>query len=226
MLTKDWFYKRFDTSLIHPEASDEDLIRFIDKCIERKEFFQGVAFNLHHVPLAVKLLQDTDLNVCAPIAYPLGGIPTEIKIKHAQGAIYNGADQLDIVMSIDALLDYDFEKATRDANAIVEKLSDKVKSLSLIGNTYYLNNEQKFKAFEIAMKSGAHVFKTNTGFGPVTDSNDVVMIRNKYGHSMRIMVAGGVRNATQAINMFEAGADIIATGSAFEIFEELDAIYD
>ena len=37
---------------------------------------------------------------------------------------------------------------------------------------------------------------------------------------MRIMVAGGVRNATQAINMFEAGADIIATGSAFEIFEE------
>lgn len=225
MLKKESYFKRFDTSLIHAEASDNDLINFIDKCIEIEDFLAGIAFNVHHIPLAAKLLKGTNLKICAPIAYPLGGLPTEIKIKQAQSAVDNGATQLDIVMAIEALLDNDFDKAQRDANDIVEKLSNKVESLSLIANISYLSKEQKTKAFEIVMKSGADVFKTNTGFGLITDSKDIAMIREKFGPAMKIMVSGGVRNSVQATQMFEAGANIIATGSIFEIVKELDALY-
>ena len=32
MLYKEWFYKRFDTSLINPDATDEDVVKFVAHC--------------------------------------------------------------------------------------------------------------------------------------------------------------------------------------------------
>ena len=130
MLYKEWFYKRFDTSLINPDATDEDVVKFVAHCKEWSEMFAGLAFNVHHVSLAKKLLKGTDIKVCAPIAYPLGNLPTEIKIAQSKNAIKNGATQLDIVMAVDALIENDFDTARKDAEEIVKAVGSKVESLS------------------------------------------------------------------------------------------------
>lgn len=224
MIQKEWFYKRFDTSLINPDATDDEVIKFIEHCKEWSEMFSGIAFNLHQVSLAAKYLKGTDIKVCAPIAYPLGDLPTEIKIAQAENAIKNGATQLDIVMAVDALIEGNFDAARKDAEEIVKAVGNKVESLSLIADIAYLTDEQKLKAYEIVRDSGADVFKTNTGYGLITEPQEVAFIREKMGHTLKIMVAGGVRSFERAVEVYEAGADLIATSTPFAIFDTLNRV--
>lgn len=210
-------YHRFDTSIIEPQATDEDVAAFIRRCLEYAEYFAGLAFNIHQVPLALELLRGTGVGVAAPLAYPLGGLPTELKVEQVRMAAAMGAEQIDVCMALEALREDDYRRAEEDAQAVVEAAAGAIKSVSLIPNTAYLTPEQQIAAGGIVRRLSA-TYKTNAGFGPVTTLENVRLIRGEYGETPRIMVSGGCRSAEQARAFFDAGADKIATSTPFEIF--------
>jgi deoxyribose-phosphate aldolase len=225
MESKQWerLKRRFDTSIIEPQASDADVEAFIDRCLTRADYFAGLAFNLHQVPLALKRLEGKGIAVAAPLAYPLGGLPTELKVEQVRMARDMGAQQIDVCMALEALRANNFALVEQDAAAVVEAAGDAFESISLIPNTAFLIPEQEKAAAGIVKRLGA-TYKTNAGFGPVTTLENVLLVRREYGETLKIMVSGGCRTAEQALAFFEAGADKIATSTPFEIFWGLEIL--
>jgi len=222
-LKKEFFQRRFDTSIIEPQASDADVEVFIRRCLEHAEYFAGLAFNIHQVPLALKLLKGTGIGVAAPLAYPLGGLPTELKVEQVMIARSMGAQQIDVCMALEALRANDFNLAEQDAAAVVDAAADAFESISLIPNTAYLTPEQQKGAAAIVKRLSA-TYKTNAGFGPVTTLENVLLVRKEYGDLPKIMVSGGCRSAEQALAFFDAGADKIATSTPLEIFKGFETL--
>ncbi len=220
LITSEQFARRFDTSIIEPQASDAEVEAFIGRCLTEAEYFAGIAFNLHQVPMAVARLSGTGIAVAAPLAYPLGGLPTELKVEQVRMAKEMGVQQIDVCMALEALRANDFALAEQDAAAVVEAAGDAFETVSLIPNAAYLNPEQQKAAAAIVKKLGA-TYKTNAGFGPETTLDQVLLVRKEFGRSVKVMVSGGCRSAEQALAFFEAGADKIATSTPFEIFKGL-----
>lgn len=222
---KDTFKKRFDTSLIEPCATDNDVKKFVQKCKEYSDYIAGVAFNPSHLPLGAKLLRDTDIDVVAIVAYPVGGLPTDVKVKYAKHAIEHGANQIDMFMNLNAFKSRKYEKVKEDIQAVLNVVKGKIRNLSVIPATIYLTDEEKKLAARLIVEAGATIIKTNDGFGAITTVKDVRLIKEEVGDSIKIMASGGVFTAKLALEMFNAGADLIATANPFKIINELEKLH-
>jgi deoxyribose-phosphate aldolase len=222
-ITKEFFKKRFDTSLIEPQISDKDLVEFIERCKRYSFYFAGIAVNLHQIPLAVSLLEDSGIDPAGAIAYPLGNLPTEIKIIQIEEAINSGAEQVDIVMRVEALREGDYDSVWHDAEAVVNYCKGKLKTISLIPNTAYLKREQLLESAKMVRDLGA-IYKTNTGFGLVTTLEDIKIIKDTHKDEVDIMVSGGCRTTEQAIEFFNMGVSKIATSTPIDIFEGFETL--
>ena len=85
-----------------------------------------------------------------------------------------------------------------------------------------LTEDEQLRAAEIAIGLGIPFLKTNTGFGFVTTTDQVRLIKTHYNGMIKIMTSGGVRTKEDAIAMIEAGAERIATSSAFKIADSFN----
>lgn len=213
----DQIVRIMDTSIIEPNASQEEVILFINTM---KQYpFAAIAVDLYYLPLATKLLEGTPIDVCAVISYPLGGLPTPVKIKQAEWAVKNGADELDVAMNMCAFKSGDYDALKKEIEAIVEVAGDRI--VKIIPMTAKLNPQEIKLACKIVKDAGANFIKTNSGFGQITAIDHVKIIKEEFGDSLRVMVAGGVRNAEIAFAMLEAGADRIATSTPLDVFNTL-----
>ncbi|XP_065561207.1 deoxyribose-phosphate aldolase-like [Artemia franciscana] len=90
--------KYIDHTLLKPEATATDIEKL---CLEAKQYeFASVCVNPTYVSLAYELLQDTNVNVCVVVGFPLGANITETKIMEITNALHDGASEIDMVMNI------------------------------------------------------------------------------------------------------------------------------
>ncbi len=217
------FGKRLYAALIGPEVRDATLANLVDGCRLHQAYILGVVVNLHQIHLASALLRDTDVDVIGAIAYPLGNLPTELKAVHIQQAIKDGARGIAAVMKVEALRAGNYAEAREDAKAIAAVCREANLSIGLIANSASLSNVQAQEAARIALDEGA-AYVTNTGFGVESKPEHVRAIRESAGEGLQIIAAGGCRTAEQAIEYLQAGADAVATSTAFQIIEQLEAL--
>ena len=223
-ISKGEFWKRFDTSLIESDATDREVVHFIEKCKEYAQYFAAVAFNVHQVPLAVEQLKGSGIEVCVPIAYPLGGLPLELVLSQVEYAMECGARQIDVCMPFDAFKSGEYEFVKKYLRTVVQAAEGSMKNISFIPNIAYLSNDEKKLAAMLIRDCGGTIIKTNTGFGLVTKVEEVRLLKEVVGNAVEIMASGGVRSVEEALEMFWAGADKIATSTPFEVFEGLDRV--
>jgi deoxyribose-phosphate aldolase len=222
MLTQDFFYKRFYALQIGPQFSDKGLVEFIEACKNHERYIAGVAVNLHQISQTGSLLADSGINLVGPVAYPLGNLPTELKVVQIEEAVRDGADEIHAVMKVEALLCGDYESARKDAQAMIEACR-KIKFKALISNAPYLTEDQALEAARICMDLGA-AYITTSGFGLNTEIDDVQKIRKALGDEIQIISSGGCRTAEQAISHLKVGGNKIATGTPFKMLEELEGL--
>ena len=93
----------------------------------------------------------------------------------------------------------------------------------IIVETCYLGEEEKKRACEIVMKSGAEFIKTSTGFGPAgAEVRDIQLFKSIAGETIGIKAAGGIRTLKDVMAFLDAGAARIGTSKGVEIMNELD----
>lgn len=81
-----------------------------------------------------------------------------------------------------------------------------------------LTNEKKIKVCRAVLDGGARTIKTNSGvIGPITDIEDVRLVKREFGDELSIEASSGIREREQALAMFDAGADKIHTSTPFKI---------
>ena len=203
-----------DHTLLKPDATPEQIRRL---CTEADENgFASVCVNPAYVPLAAELLQNSAVNVCTVIGFPLGMNATAIKAAEALKAVQDGADELDMVIQVGQLKSGNLAYVEDDIRAVVEAGGGRL--VKVIIETALLTDEEKVTACQLAQRAGADFVKTCTGFsGGAASVHDIALMRRTVGPDMGVKASGGVRDYASAVALIEAGATRIGTSSGVAI---------
>ncbi len=216
--TKSALAKTIDHTLLKAVATE---LQVRELCAEARKFgFFSVCVNPYWVPLCVRELEKSDVVVCSVVGFPLGVNLPAVKAEEARLAVEQGAREVDMVVNVGAAKSGDWKAVEEDIRGVV-RAAGKV-PVKVIIETCYLTGDEKVKACEAAMKSGAQFVKTSTGFGTGgATAEDIKLIRKVVGDKCRIKASGGVRTYHDAVQMLEAGADRIGASSGVAIVSEL-----
>ena len=159
------------------------------------------------------------LNICTVIGFPLGYSTTAVKIFEASQAVYEGANEVDMVVNLCDVKNGDFAKITEEIRAIKLAVGDHV--LKVIVETCYLTEEEKIALCKCVTDAGADFIKTSTGFGTAGATlEDIALFKANIGPNVRMKAAGGVRTASAVAEYLAAGCDRIGTSSAVKELAE------
>ena len=214
----DWA-SLIDHTLLKPEATESDIRKL---CDEAAQFgFASVCVNPSWVKKAAEFLKGTAVPVCTVIGFPLGATLPDVKAYEARRAIFNGAEEVDMVINIGALKSGDDCAVEDDIRAVVEAAHENHILCKVIIETALLTDDEKVRACVAAKNAGADFVKTSTGFakGGAT-AEDVALMRKTVGSSLGVKASGGVKGIEDARAMVEAGATRIGASVGVKIARE------
>lgn len=202
-----------DHTLLDPRATAEDLARL---CAEARAHKLGaVCLRPAAVAEARRLLAGSPVRIASVVDFPEGLGTTAARMVEALGAVRSGADELDLVAPLPALVAGRWEAALDDLRAVLRAVPVPVK---VILETAKLDRDHKVAAAAIAAAAGAAAVKTSTGFGGGGATvDDVALLRAVVGEGVGVKASGGIRTAAQALAMVRAGADRIGSSAGVAI---------
>ena len=208
--------KMMDHTILKATATNEQVEKICKEALEIDA--ASVCINPCQIPLVKKLLAGSTVKVCTVIGFPLGANTSETKAFETRDAILKGAEEVDIVINVGALLGGDTETVYKDIKAVVDAANGTL--VKVIIETCYLDDEQKKTACELALKAGADFVKTSTGFGTGgANAHDVALMRSVVGDKMQVKASGGIRTFEDAMAVVEAGADRLGVSASLAILE-------
>lgn len=213
-----------DHTLLRADATQEDIRRL---CAEAREYgFGAVCVNPCYVKLAADELRNYPIKVCTVIGFPLGANITEVKVLESKHAALDGADEVDIVLNVGALIEGDIKFVTAELERVIEAARDVRNAISakIILETGYLTKDQIILGCWAATGrgTGADYVKTSTGFGPTGATvEDVRFLRQTVGEHLGVKAAGGIRDLETALALVNAGADRLGTSSGVQILQQM-----
>jgi deoxyribose-phosphate aldolase len=180
---------------------------------------EAIAFQTASVcipPAYVKRVHDTygdEINICTVIGFPLGYSVTQAKVAEARQALYDGADEIDMVIDITDVKNGLYDKVRDEISQIREVCGGHI--LKVIIETCYLTEEEKKMMCTVVTETGADYIKTSTGFGSAgATMADVRLMKANIGPDVRIKAAGGITTLEEIEEYIEAGCDRIGTSRA------------
>lgn len=203
-----------DHTLLKPDATRAQLKQLCAEAAEHQ--FSTVCVNGSRVELAYSLLEDSDVQVCTVVGFPLGAMDADAKRYETEVAVDLGASEIDMVMNIGRFKDGEHDYIVREIRDVVEAADDRV--VKVILETCLLTNDEIAQACKLVTQAQAHFVKTSTGFGNAGATLEHVrLMRETVGQFAGVKAAGGVRNADDARAMIEAGATRIGTSNGVAI---------
>lgn len=204
-------------TLLKQDATKEELTKLFDEAKQYK--FKGVCVNPQNVLFANESLKGTDIKIVTVVGFPLGASISEAKAFEAEKAIEQGADEIDMVLSVQALKDKDYEYIINDIKT-VKKACGK-NNLKVIIETDLLTKEEIKKACELIAQAGADFAKTSTGFvknGVGAKVEDIeLMYETLKNTNVRIKASGGIKDREKAVALINAGASRLGTSSGAKL---------
>jgi deoxyribose-phosphate aldolase len=206
----------------HTALKPETTVDAIDRlCAEAAEYrFASVCVMPFWVARAADQLRrrSSPVAVATTVGFPLGAHHPLIKIEETRQAIEDGATEIDMVMTIGALLSGDTLAVEEDIAGVVEMAHSHQTLVKVIIETALLDAANKRLACTIATAAGADFVKTSTGFsGGGATVEDIRLMRDTVPSTVRIKASGGIRDRWMALAMIEAGASRIGTSSGITI---------
>ena len=211
--------KYIDHTMLKAYAQEKDIIKLCDEADKYK--FKSVCINPCYVSLVKSYLEKlkSTVKICTVVGFPLGQNTIETKVFEAQNAINNGAEEIDMVINIGALLDKKFEYIEKEISDIRKICEGKI--LKVIIETCYLDEGNIKIMTEICNKLNVDYIKTSTGFGTRGASENDVIIMNKYkNNKLQIKASGGISDKKVAERMIELGATRLGTSKSINIIKE------
>lgn len=202
----------------HPALAYVDIKKICNEAIENN--FAIVSAGSSRIKMVKDLLKGSLVKTGACIGFPFGCSSTESKVEETLQAIKDEAIEIDMVSQIGALKSKDYDFYKRDIQEVVKATKGKA-IVKVIVETCYLSQEEKVKACELIIDSGADFIKTSTGYGPTgAKLEDVVLFSTIADGRIQIKAAGGIRTLKQLEAFLEAGAKRIGTSSGGAIVQE------
>ncbi len=214
-----------DHTLLRPNAAEEEILEACEEAV--RYHFCTVTVNPAHVALCWEKVRGSSVKVCSVVSFPFGLSKTGIKVREAQAAVKDGAEEIDMVMNIGAEKSHDYDLVLRDARAVVRaaKRMDGYVLVKAIIETCYLTDAEKEAACRVSVKAGVDFVKTSTGYGTGGATvHDVALMRRVVGPKLGVKASGGIRDAQSFSALTSAGANRIGTSHGVDIVKEFGAL--
>ena len=214
--------------------SDNENRKLVFNCIQEAidEKFKLVMILPEMVSLAKKMVSDqkSKINIGTVIDFPKGNSNYSNKIKQAEQAIIDGADDLDFVCNYEAFKKGNTQLVKEEILRCTEFAIQNNKVIKWIIEVAALNNQQIIQLSTLIKNVVISNFKedvypsvfikSSTGFYKTKDNlpngatlpSIVMMLEN--ASPLPIKAAGGVRNHEEAINLIRLGVKRIGTSAA------------
>ena len=203
-----------DHTNLRSDALHSDIEILCKEAIQYK--FASVCINPVYVSYAKSILKDENPKVCSVVGFPLGADSEEMKYAEARFLIFQGVDEIDMVMNIAFLKERKIDLVKNEIKKVVEAADGNC--VKVIIETSLLNQDEKALACNIVMESEAAFVKTSTGFSSSGATlEDVRLIKKVVGDRVGIKASGGIKTKNEALKLIEAGATRIGTSRGVEI---------
>ena len=210
-----------DHTLLDATATKEQIEQL---CQEAKTYgFHTVCVNGRWVSLAAELLAGSKVAVGGVVSLPLGAETTKIKVAQAKEAIFAGADEIDMVADLAAIIEGNSRYLQSQIQAVLKVCRSMRPAvvLKVIIESAALNHDQKIFACQAADRCGVDFIKTSTGMNPAGGATiEDIKLMKETAPNCKIKAAGGIRTAKQALEMLAAGAERIGTSLGVKIINE------
>ena len=163
--------------------------------------------------LADKSVHVTAVSGCFPTSQSF----LEVKVKECEMAVENGADEIDIVLALNAFMADDFDRARLEIrtmkasiDAAAAKLGKKVVLKVILETGLLVTPEKIANASFLAMEEGADFIKTSTGKVDVNATPMAAFVMcecikafySKTGRKVGFKAAGGISTAKDAVGYY------------------------
>ncbi|GMX58661.1 MAG: deoxyribose-phosphate aldolase [Candidatus Microsyncoccus archaeolyticus] len=211
--------KYIDHTNIKLNATKEDIIK---TCEEAQEYdFRGVCIRPKWVKTVAKELKGTEIEVVVLIDDPIGDSEHKKRVALCKKAIQDGANDLDIVISIPDVKHERWEKIERELKEIC-----KIGKTKVIIASGMLTDDEIAKASSIVKAAGGVCVKTATEKDPLENREldekaKHLKIMRKNAPGLLIKASGKIQTLEDVNKMIKAGADIIGSSNGVKIMKQV-----
>ena len=211
-----------DHTLLAPEATRDRVLQLCDEA--PRHGFHAVCVADGWVPLVADRLYDSHVKVVTVIGFPLGPETTKTKVAQAKKAVHAGADEIEMVADLAAIIEDDGRCLLRQVQAVLHvcRSMRPPVALKVIIDMASLTTEQKVFACRAIEQVGADFVCAGTGWQSTRDTTPADIVLMKEAAPRCQVKAAGVQSADSAIALLEAGADRIGTTCAIQIMHRLN----
>lgn len=156
------------------------------------------------------------MKICTVIGFPNGYSTSEVKVFETRQALKDGADEIDMVISIGTVKEGKYDRVLKEIRDIKAACGSHI--LKVIVETCLLTDEEKINLCHVVTDSGADYIKTSTGFGGGGATfEDVKLFAENIGPGVKIKAAGGIASMEDAEKFIELGASRLGTSRIVKI---------
>jgi deoxyribose-phosphate aldolase len=208
-----------DHSVLAPSVTDRELEEgcALGLCYE----VASVCILPYYLARLAERLRGSKVKASTTIGFPHGSHTTRAKLAETEGALDEGAEEVDVVTNISKVMSDDFAYVERELEALTRVVHERGRIIKVIFETAYLDDARKKALCSIVGRVGADYAKTSTGFGPSGATlADIELMRAHCPPSVGIKASGGIRDLDTVLALRARGAARIGTSRTGEILDE------
>lgn len=217
-----------DHTLLKAEATPDAIDQVCNEALEHG--FASVCVNGVYVEQVQKRLLGSAVKTCSVVGFPLGAMHPRVKGMEAIVAAKAGADEIDFVAYLPAIIagdvqavKQDFMEVTKNVRGVNSEIVVKV----IIESAYLMagvSEQEAAKRIETACaaarETGCDYVKTSTGFHSAGGATvEAVKLMKQYAGDLKVKASGGIRSREDAMTMIEAGADRLGCSAGVAIVQ-------
>ena len=228
------FTKMIDHSILKQTLTQQDTIGGLEIAMEYN--VAAATIKPCYTKLAAKLLNGTGVLVNPVICFPNGYDTSITKANATKQALDEGADEIDMVLNLGALLGGEFDYVRDDISAVVEAAQGApVKVILETGLIRDMN--MIVRACQICESAGARFVKTSTGFCDSPYKNKygetvgytteiLKLMRASVSDKVQVKAAQGVRRLEDALEVIALGVTRFGVSQTVNLMREFDAYFN
>jgi len=221
-LDKAQFARMMDHSPLHPHFQEKDIVSAIQEC--KDHGFGAIYVGGCWLPMTVRELKGTKIEVGIGVGFPFGTCSTEAKLAEAEDALRKGATSLDLQINTGFLKDKRYKEVLAEITGLVELAAGQATTKVII-EVGFLNKEEIITACKLVEEGGADYAKTSSGRGDRGPHlSEVKLMREVLSPKVKVKASGigGYFPTAIALACLRAGAVRIGTRRGVEIVAGFD----
>ncbi len=209
--------KRIQHTNVNPDATLNDIKRLVEEALTYG--FNAVVVNPIWSSYARKLLEGTGVKLVVAFNYPHGGDSIFSRLSEIKNLLADDVDEIDFMINVGYLKSGLIKEFKREMELMVEYSGNMVTKAIL--ETNILTRKEIEIAARISEEAGIDYVKNSSGWGkggPATPEI-IRLLRSLVSERVGVKASGGIRNFERAVQLLEAGADLLGTSRGVQIIE-------